>query len=57
VAGDRAATLAIDGVIVGALEAGGSMVCTAADVPARLVITAPRDFHRILKEKFGLADR
>lgn len=57
VAGDRAATLAIDGVIVGALEPGGSVVCTEASTPARLVITEPRNFHRILKEKFGLADR
>jgi NAD+ kinase len=57
VAGDRAATLAIDGAIIGELEPGGSIVCTAADVPARLVTTGPRNFHRILKEKFGLADR
>jgi NAD+ kinase len=57
VASERAATLAIDGVIVGNLDEGDAVVCTAAPVPARLVITAPRDFHRILKEKFGLADR
>jgi NAD+ kinase len=57
VASERAATLAVDGVIVGNLEEGDAVVATAAPEPARLVITAPRDFHRILKEKFGLADR
>jgi NAD+ kinase len=57
VASERAATLAIDGVIVGNLDEGDAVVCTAAPLPARLVISTPRDFHRILKEKFGLADR
>ena len=29
----------------------------AARVPARIVTFGPRDFHQILKAKFGLADR
>jgi NAD+ kinase len=57
VAGDRTAALAIDGVIVHTLEPGDSVLCTAAATPARLVVNTPRNFHRILKEKFGLADR
>ena len=27
------------------------------DLPARIVTFGPRDFHQILKAKFGLADR
>lgn len=57
VAGDRSATLAVDGVIVTELECGDAVLCTAAPEPARLVTFGPRDFHRILKAKFGLADR
>lgn len=57
VAGERSATLAVDGVIVAELEPGDAVVCTAAAQPAQLVTFGPRDFHRILKHKFGLADR
>jgi NAD+ kinase len=57
VASERPATLAVDGTIVGNLEQGDAVMCTAAAVPARLVTIEPRDFHGILKEKFGLADR
>jgi hypothetical protein len=31
--------------------------CRAAGHVARLVVFGPRDFHAILKAKFGLADR
>ena len=41
----------------GVLHQGDAVVCTAAPDPARLVTFGPRDFHRILKAKFGLADR
>jgi NAD+ kinase len=57
VASERPATLAVDGLIIGNLEQGDSVMCTAAGVSARLVTIEPRDFHGILKEKFGLADR
>jgi NAD+ kinase len=57
VASDRPAMLSVDGALVGTLDQGDAIVCTAADFPARLVTIGPRDFHRILKEKFGLADR
>lgn len=57
VASERPATLAVDGVLIGNLEQGDAIVCSAAALPARLVTLEPRDFHRILKEKFGLADR
>jgi NAD+ kinase len=55
--GDRAAVLSIDGRTIGELDGGDAVVCTASPNVARLVSFGPRDFHRILKAKFGLADR
>jgi NAD+ kinase len=57
VLGHRPATLAIDGRNVGLLHEGDALICTASPLAARLVTFGPRDFHRILKSKFGLADR
>ena len=57
VLGHRPATLSIDGHNVGLLHEGDAVVCTASPSRARLVSFGPRDFHRILKNKFGLADR
>jgi NAD+ kinase len=57
VLGHRPATLSIDGQNVGILREGDALVCTASPIPARLITFGPRDFHRILKAKFGLADR
>jgi NAD+ kinase len=54
---DRAAVLTLDGRDVGELAAGDVVVCTGARVPTRVVTFGPRDFHQILKAKFGLADR
>lgn len=57
VVGHRAAALAVDGRMFGRLEVGDSVVYRASPHVARLVIFGPRDFHRILKAKFGLSDR
>ncbi len=57
VLGSRPAALALDGRIVTELAPGDRAVCRAAATPARLIVFGPRDFHRILKAKFGLADR
>jgi NAD+ kinase len=57
VLGHRPATLSLDGRNIGELDEGDAVICTASPVPARLVSFAARDFHRILKTKFGLADR
>jgi NAD+ kinase len=57
VEGHRAASLAVDGRVAGQLAPGDRIVCTASPHRARLVMFTPRDFHRILKTKFGLADR
>ena len=53
----RQAALVLDGRDTGVLEAGDVVSCSAGPVDARLVSFGRRDFHRILKAKFGLADR
>ena len=57
VAGDRPATLSVDGHNLGTLHRGDAVTCTAAPQSARFVAFGPRDFLRILKAKFGLSDR
>jgi NAD+ kinase len=57
VCGHRPATLSVDGRNLGELSEGDRVVCTAADHTARLVTFGGRDFHQIVKTKFGLEDR
>ncbi len=57
VAGHRPAALVVDGQALGELQPGDVVRCRAAGHVARLVVFGPRDFHAILKAKFGLADR
>jgi NAD+ kinase len=57
VIGHRPATLSVDGTSVGELEEGDTVDCSPADRSARLVTFGRRNFHRILKAKFGLSDR
>lgn len=57
VCGHRPATVSVDGRNLGTLLEGDAIVCTASDRSARLVTFGPRNFHRILKAKFGLNDR
>ncbi len=54
---DRSVMLTIDGRELGELAAGDHVTCTGGPHPARVVTFGPRDFHQILKAKFGLADR
>jgi len=54
---ERQAVLTLDGRVLGTLEAGDEVTCTGGPRPARIVTFNPRDFHQILKAKFGLADR
>jgi NAD+ kinase len=49
--------LVLDGREVGRLSPGDSVTCTQGPRPARLMTFHPRDFHQVLKAKFGLADR
>lgn len=55
--GHRPATLSVDGRNFGTLVEGDAVVCKGSDRSARLVNFGARDFHRILKTKFGLNDR
>lgn len=57
VLGDRPAAISIDGEHGGVLAPGSVVTVTAADRPARFVTFGGRDFHQILKAKFGLNDR
>jgi NAD+ kinase len=51
------ALMTVDGRELGHLDAGDSVTCTGGRKPARILSFAQRDFHQILKAKFGLADR
>jgi len=53
----RTATLLVDGRNIGNLEPGDAITCLAGSHPARLVRFGERDFHQILRAKFGLTDR
>jgi NAD+ kinase len=57
ISGHRSAVLAVDGRHTAALEEGDTVHCAAATTVARLVQFGRRDFHQILKAKFGLSDR
>ena len=53
----RCVVLTLDGRELSRLVPGDEVSCTAGPKPARIVTLGPRDFHQILKAKFGLADR
>ncbi len=57
VEGDRPATVSIDGRSVGQIGVGDTVVATSAGRSAQLVTFGDRNFHGILKAKFGLSDR
>lgn len=57
VLGDRAAGVAVDGRVITQIEPGATVVCRAALQPARLVTFGERNFHEIIKSKFGLNSR
>jgi NAD+ kinase len=51
------ADLVVDGWLAASLRPGQTLHCRKGDRDARLVTFGERDFHRILKRKFNLADR
>jgi NAD+ kinase len=51
------AVLVVDGRSAGQLSAGDAVRCRAGEHDVQLVTFGRRDFHGILKRKFGLADR
>jgi NAD+ kinase len=54
---DHAIGLTVDGREVGELEQGAVVLATAAPQPARLVSVDGRDFHQVVRAKFGLPRR
>jgi NAD+ kinase len=57
VTGPAPVGLVLDGREVGNLSPGDVVICREGPTPARLINFTPRDFHQLLKTKFGLADR
>jgi len=57
VIGHRPAQLSVDGHSAATLVEGDRIICRASRHVARLVRFGHRDFHQILKAKFGLSDR
>ena len=57
VTGDRMAGVSVDGQPGEHLAPGDTVLCTASDRPARLVTFGERDFHAVLRDKFGLGRR
>jgi NAD+ kinase len=53
----RGVVVTIDGRSLGGLDLDDTVTCTGGAKPARIVSFGGRDFHQILKIKFGLADR
>lgn len=54
---DRPAVLTVDGRELGTLRRGDAITCSASPYAARFVTFEARDFFKIVKTKFGLADR
>jgi NAD+ kinase len=57
VAGPRSAVLVVDGLTVATLPPGRQVSCQGAGFDARLVVFGQRDFHTIVRSRFGLTDR
>lgn len=57
VGSQRPASLSLDGRSLGVLRDADAITCTASSRVARLITFGPRDFHAVLKAKFGLNDR
>jgi NAD+ kinase len=56
VLGDLPAELVVDGQSLGCLATGDVVNCRAGDYDARFVVFGGRDFHHVLKQKFGPKD-
>ena len=55
--GHRSAVVTLDGRPTVTLDPGDQVICTTAPEAARFLVRGDRDFHAVLKEKFGLTDR
>jgi NAD+ kinase len=54
ITGDRSAGVSVDGRPGEPLAPGDTVTCTGSERPARLVTFGERDFHAVLRDKFGL---
>jgi NAD+ kinase len=54
---EREARLVVDGQVIGTVKGGQRVELSASAVGASLVRFGPPDFNRVLRQKFGLADR
>lgn len=54
---EHSVILTLDGNVRGELDGGDAVTCTGARRAARVATFGERDFHQILKAKFGLPDR
>jgi NAD+ kinase len=57
VEGYRAAAVTLDGRQIALLQPGEKVLCRRSSTRAKLLVSGERNFHAILKEKFGLTDR
>lgn len=55
--GHRSAVVSLDGRQSLELAPGSSVRCRSSEVDAKFLVRGDRDFHHVLKEKFGLTDR
>lgn len=51
------AAVMVDGVQKARIDPGDRVICTCYETPARLVTFGKKDFHQILKMKFGLSSK
>ncbi len=57
VQGYRTAVVTLDGRPITTIDPGSAVTVRRSSVAARFLVTGRRDFHAVLKEKFGLTDR
>ena len=57
VRGYKPAVVSLDGQTSTELQPGETLHCRASETSARLLVSGRRDFHSVLKDKFGLQDR
>lgn len=57
IVGHRSGVVSLDGASVRELRPGEAVVCRASPVEATFLVRGDRDFHQVLKEKFGIRDR
>lgn len=55
--GYRNGIVTLDGRRIAEISPGDVVTCQAAEIRARFVVGRGRDFHTVLKEKFGLTER